>query len=55
MFFTPVEAEATFDYEAQQDDELTLKVGDVITDITQVGCGGNSPAAASHCSFLLLE
>ena len=33
----PVEAEATFDYDAQEADELTLKVGDVITDIKQVG------------------
>ena len=42
FFVTSVEAEVTFDYEAQQDDELTLKVWDVITDIAQVGFRSNS-------------
>ena len=33
---TLTEAVVLFDYEKQQDDELSLKVGDVITDVKQV-------------------
>ena len=32
----PAEAEVMFEYIAVEDDELTLKVGDVITDIKKV-------------------
>ena len=35
---TCTEAVVLFDYEKQQDDELSLKVGDIITDVKQV-CG----------------
>ena len=34
--FLYTEAVVTFEYEAQQDDELTLKVGDVISDVQNV-------------------
>ena len=33
---TFTEAVVLFDYEKQQDDELSLKVGDIITDVKQV-------------------
>ena len=33
---TVIEAVVLFDYEKQQDDELSLKVGDIITDVEQV-------------------
>ena len=35
--YTITEAVVLFDYEKQQDDELSLKVGDIITDVKQVG------------------
>ena len=33
---TLTEAVVLFDYEKQEDDELSLKVGDIITDVKQV-------------------
>ena len=38
---TITEAVVLFDYEKQEDDELSLKVGDIITDVKQV--------CASYC------
>ncbi|KAJ8034449.1 Intersectin-2 [Holothuria leucospilota] len=36
---TPVEAQVMYDYDAVQPDELTIKVGDIITDISVVADG----------------
>ena len=36
----------TFEYEAQQDDELTLKVGDVISDVQNV-------SHLNTCSYII--
>jgi len=38
-YITAVEAVVMYDYTAQQDDELTLKVGDVIRNIVKIGGG----------------
>ena len=39
VLFTEAEAVVMYDYSAQQDDELTLKVGDVIHSIVKIGAG----------------
>ena len=46
----PTEADAMFEYIAMEDDELTLKVGDVITDIKKVS---RVLLKALHCSLIL--
>ena len=44
--FLYTEAVVTFEYEAQQDDELTLKVGNVISDVQNV-------SHLNICSYLI--
>jgi len=39
MMFAEVEAVVMYDYSAQEDDELTLKVGDVIHSIVKIDGG----------------
>ena len=39
MMFAEVEAVVMYDYSAQQDGELTVKVGDVVHSIVKIGGG----------------
>ena len=47
---TLTEAVVLFEYEKQQDDELSLKVGDIITDVKQV-CAACCIAACCTCMY----
>ena len=46
------EAVVLFDYQKQQDDELSLKVGDVITDVKQVCAQYLLPYMDHHISYM---